>query len=86
MLSQPHKHLHHWKIKKNKKLSKQPTVYCPLKTTQRFDIKHMQCREGHSTYEVGHAGNTLHIGTFYTLTPKILMHEMQHQLGYVELW
>ena len=41
--------------------------------------------EDHSTQESGPAGNTLQIGTFYTLILQTLMDELQPQLGYVEL-
>ena len=44
---------------------KQPMVDNTLEPIQHFG--ETQCREGHSTFEPGPAGNTLQIGMFYTL-------------------
>ena len=43
-----------------------------------------QCREGYSTQESGQAGNTLQIGTFYTLILRNSMVELRPQRECVE--
>ena len=77
--TQPNKHLYQENRETNS--GKQTTIDCNDLTFR----CHTQCKEGHSTQESGPAGNTLQIGTFYTLILLTLMDELQSQLGYVEL-
>ena len=59
-LSQPHKHLRHWKLKK---ILREATNGWLLPLTHPTFWCQTPCREGYYTYEP--AGNTLQIGTFY---------------------
>ena len=65
LLAQPHKHLRQGKLKKTQ--LGEATDGWPYPWTHPAFRCQTQCREGHSTFEPGPAGNTLQIGRFYTL-------------------
>ena len=74
LLSQPHKHLRHGKLK-NK--LREATNDWLLPQTHLTFLCQTQYREGHSTHESGPAGNTLQIRIFCTLILQTLMDELQ---------
>ena len=78
LLLQPHKHQLHGKLKNTTQGTNQ-RLTSPLNPSN-VPVS-TQCGEGHSTHESGHTGNTLEIGTLYTLILQTLMDELQRQLG-----
>ena len=65
LLSQPLTHLRHGLLKKSQ-LRGTTNGWLQPWTHPAFSFQ-IECREGHSSFEPGPAGNTLQIGTFYTL-------------------
>ena len=74
LLTQPHKHLLHEKTEKQTQGSNQ-------RLTAPWNPSNVRCKTQQQTHEPGPAGNTLQIGTFYTLILQTLIYELQLQLG-----
>ena len=82
LLSQPHEHLRHVKLKNILREATNDWLLAETHLTVRCQT---QRREGYSTHESEPRGNTSEIRMFFTLGLQTLMDELQPQLGYVEL-